>query len=689
MSLRKMCKELTLEALLKERCATTQVDDSEGMGRLQLVVDESTQRVINSFLKMPDLTEAGIVSIDLVKRHREPLPDLDALYLLRPDADNLDQIVDDFKQAGKPQHNQVHLAFTKLLMADELERLASGSNLPPRVRSLVEVPLSFVMVQDRGFHFDMPDCIPVLFPKPVMGVGDMLVSEIGHRLSDVCRCLQTCAPTIRHGQSTVCKLVADHVHQELLAEPKLPRIGSSSKREVPCQLLILDRSVDMATTLVHDYHYEAMAYDLLDAAGGNVTTTCSIDVSRNVVKVTDTVPSKSRNAHRKSVTASAAVDFLKSYSPKEDNAIEPPGKEALLGDNDQLWERLKGEHFQHAREELQRRVDDIIRSVDRREAGEMEVGDLLAQLRKTPEHKETIEKLDLHLSIFRSIDQRMQEERLSEGVGALEQDIACGVDNQGREIKPSELQTSFTSLINGLDSDLSGSSKLRLLMLYFTCMANVPEQVRQKLIDKCKLSSEDNHILMSFFQTKLMDVPESKSHSLGQGQVHRGVKTKQTKRFVQNARKDGRFELSRFDPKVKELLEQLTAGKLNEEDYSRLGDEGGFTPGAATLRSSANVAAATDMPASDDWSFAAVEAKPAGGAKASQDAPIEVTQRFVVFIIGGVTYPELRVASEVMRESELPKGTEVLMGGTSLLTSGGLIQLLRPRQAEDDPADLT
>jgi syntaxin-binding protein 1 len=629
---------------------------------------------------MADITEAGIVSIDLIHRHREALPDLDAFYLLRPDSENIDRLLEDFKLAAKPQHNQVHLAFTQPLTTDQLDRLASGPNLPSRLRSLVEVPLSFVTIQDRGFHFDMKNCLPFLFPK-LPGVGDALVSDIGTRLVDVCRCLQTTVPAIRHGQSQVCKLVADQLQQEL-AIHKRPNIGSSSKKEVPCQILILDRSVDMAATLVHDYCYEAMAYDVLDTTGMSGPATCSIDIDRHIVRISDPVAKRSRNE---------TMGARKSIMSMATSVPEPsPGKEALLSDADLVWERLKHEHIVHAREELQRRVTEICKTVDRRESGDMDVSDLLNQLRKTPEHKDTIMKLQNHLDIITAIEERMREEKLSDGVGQLEQNIACGVDGQGREVKPAELQTSLTSLVNTFEGDLSGESKLRLLMLYFTCMANVPEQIRQKLISFCNLRPEDNHTLMSFFQTKLMEVPESQKHLLGQNQVHRGVKTKQTKRYKQNASIEGRFELSRFDPKVKEILEQLSTGKLSDEDFPRLGDDSGDTPGGGSLRAAAATSAAPMAPACDDWSFAA--ATPSGAGKEStQEAPSEVTQRYIVFIIGGVTYTELRVASEVMKQ--LPSGAEVLMGGTSVLTPRRLIQILRPRSAEAeagvDPEDLT
>lgn len=688
MSLRKMCRELVLESLLGRK------DTGGDQGRMQLILDEVTQRVINAFLKMTDLMEAGIVSIELINRQREPIPDLDALYLLRPDADSLDCVLEDFRLQAKPQHNKIHLAFTRFVVAEQLDRLAAGPNLPPRVSSIVEVPLSFIAIQDRGFHFDMPQCIPFLFPKPIAVKGPELIGEIGASLADVFRCLQTTGPTIYHASSQICKLVAERLQQDL-ALHKRPR-GKNQGAEVPCQLLIVDRSVDMAATLVHDYHYEACAYDLLD---GPV-----LDVDRHIVSMN---PMRAQVEPVRKMTARASISWGNGGSAKhpedEDVPAVKKGREALLSENDRVWEALKHYHFSSAQEEVQKQVSEVAMAAEQSAQVDMNVSDLLAQLRKTPEHKEIMEKLDLHTFLLTTINEKMVETKIVDGLGGLEQDIACGVDKIATEIKPNKLQDQFTKFMSRQESQLPGETKLRLLMLYLVCMANVPEQMRDKLIECCNLQPDDNLVLRAMMQSKLMEVPEALNEMLGTGMAHRGSKTKQVKRFKANAKIEGRFELSRFDPKVKELLEQLGAGQLDKEEFTRLTEESAdkdVAPNAsgASLRAAAGGGAGPAAPAFDDWSFAEPVAPAAGNPFAAPKETAEVcTQRLVIFIIGGLTYSELRVASEVQKE--LPAGTEILMGGTSILTPKRLIEILRPQKEADkegnpfggdgDAADLT
>merc|ERR1712048_70075 len=159
----------------------------------------------------------------------------------------------------------------------------------------------------------------------------------------------------------------------------------------------------------------------------------------------------------------------------------------------------------------------------------------------------------------------------------------------------------------------------------------------------------------------------------------------------------GRFELSRFEPRIKALIEQLTEKRLPEEDFPILQDDddlgSGGDPPPHGLRLVGAMGSAPPgapaMPATDDWSFMGV-APPAA------ESASEVSQRIVVFVLGGITLSELRAASEVAQC--LPRGTEVLLGGTTVLTPRRLIRVLAPHRPsrtsgagnlQEDGPDLT
>merc|ERR1712232_1109924 len=178
-----------------------------------------------------DLHEEGVTGVELLEREREPLPDLDVLYFLTAEASTLDRVLGDFKGGPTPQHRQVHLAFCKPVAKDALARLADSVDLAPRVRSFVGVPLSFLTIQDRGFHFDMPQALTGLFPNP----NRTLVQETSRRLADVCRCVQAFSPVIRHATNELCAEVARGMDAELKRSLQ-GQLSGSAANAVPCQL---------------------------------------------------------------------------------------------------------------------------------------------------------------------------------------------------------------------------------------------------------------------------------------------------------------------------------------------------------------------------------------------------------------------------------------------------------------------
>eukprot|EP00928_Gymnodinium_smaydae_P093994 TRINITY_DN7840_c0_g1_i3.p1 TRINITY_DN7840_c0_g1~~TRINITY_DN7840_c0_g1_i3.p1 ORF type:complete len:655 (-),score=133.65 TRINITY_DN7840_c0_g1_i3:322-2286(-) len=624
MSLRKVCRELVLDDLLHRASATSDCA-AHDVARMQIVVDESSMRVLNSFLRMGDLHAEGVTSLELLQRTREALPDLDALYILRPDSANIDLLLGDFSAGAQPQHRQVHLAFSQPVPEDLLGRLAENAQLAPRVKSLVEIPLSFLSVQDRGFHLDAPNALTALFPS----YDHLLVSQLARQLADVCRCLRAYAPTIRHAQSDLCRSVAERFQEEL------QRCRRSRDSQVPCHFLVLDRSVDMAATLVHEYTYECMVYDLLDGR--------CFDAEKGIVTL--------------------------------------PSREVLLSDADPLWEELRHLHLLEVQSHLQALVEEVKAQDHHQSASALSTTQMLEMLRKTPEQKERIGRLELHLFLNEQINLRLQEDQVTSMVGPLEQDIACGIDASGKDVKPSNLLSTLSKVLG--ESQVSSEVKLRLLALFYASMTNISEVARQKLMELANLDAADQYVLMGMVRAKLMEVPAGQRHKQDKGStmVHRVTK-EQAARFKAHAKTEGRFALSRFEPRVRDLLERLADQRLSDADYPTLAGSGGG--GGGGLRDAASGGAgAAPVPAApstlgDIWSFDAPAG--AGGSAASSSAAeaaaeAEVTRRLVVFVLGGITHSELRAVAEL--SATLPRSTAVYLGGTAVLTPRRLLETLR------------
>jgi len=279
------------------------------------------------------------------------------------------------------------------------------------------------------------------------------------------------------------------------------------------------------------------------------------------------------------------------------------------------------------------------------------------------------------------------------GLGLLEQDIACGIDKMGSSVKNESVQR---RVFSELESAMPSEWKLRLLMLYFVSFANIPTSVRDKFIAQAGLAPEESAILRAMMVTELMNVPESQCKNTGSGMKHR-VTSDQAQRFKRRAT-SGEFPLlSRFEPRINTLVEQLLGNKISNEDFPLLRLEGDRF-GAQTaegLRGGAVGIAPPGAPVlsnTDDWSFAPAP-RSYGAADSNPFSPPEVSQRIIVFVIGGITLSELRVVDDLAKT--FPRGIELLVGGTAILTPKRLMRVLRPtpssvaEAAMQDPFDLT
>merc|ERR1719479_76037 len=75
-------------------------------------------------------------------------------------------------------------------------------------------------------------------------------------------------------------------------------------------------------------------------------------------------------------------------------------QEVLLSESDALWEELRHMHLEGAQRTVDIRVEEVKRRCEVKDASQMSTTDLLRLLRDSPEQKETIERLHLHLFIM-------------------------------------------------------------------------------------------------------------------------------------------------------------------------------------------------------------------------------------------------------------------------------------------------
>lgn len=103
-----------------------------------LILDRWTKDLVAPLMRVNDLRRHGITLHLLLETERQAIPDVPAIYLVRPTADNVQQIVADVAQG---LYDSAHLNFATWVPPALLEQLASGWSLSPSPRSPSRSPL--------------------------------------------------------------------------------------------------------------------------------------------------------------------------------------------------------------------------------------------------------------------------------------------------------------------------------------------------------------------------------------------------------------------------------------------------------------------------------------------------------------------------------------------------------------------
>ncbi|KAL8433228.1 hypothetical protein ACSSS7_004013 [Eimeria intestinalis] len=405
----------SLKQMSKRRLLEEMVQSTAGPGNyIAMVVDDKTLRVLSSCCSVYDVLYDGVTVIELLSKQRQPLPELNALYFLSPSEDSIRALIDDFKDERKPQYRSAYVYLSSNIPESSkiMTRLADSPTLLPRIRCLVEFNLSFIAYEQRIFHFGMSNALLRLFPLP----PPYLLQKIADDASDP--------------------------------------VGGT--------LLILDRSVDVAPLFVHEYTYQALAYDILD-----LPVCCSTD-------------------GKKSSDGSTLIEDVYEYEVTSNMGVTET-KKAILGEQDEVWVRYRHQHIQEVNESVQEEVQLFIKEnstakVQQNIATTSE--DTLQAIRSLPQYQEALARVRVylashpspaishklhsscwgvlaelngskhpvselwlqywtHVTLSEKCFDRLQELQIMT-IGALEQDICCGVDKDGKEV----MEAAQLSLVN-------------------------------------------------------------------------------------------------------------------------------------------------------------------------------------------------------------------------------------------------
>ncbi|OEH77500.1 syntaxin binding domain-containing protein [Cyclospora cayetanensis] len=436
-----------LRALGYPRLLDEMVRQVGGPGNyIAMVVDSQTLNVLSSCCSVYDVLYDGVTVVELISKQRQPLPELNALYFLSPCEDSVRALITDFKDERKPQHRSAYVYFSSPIPQSSklMTLLADAPSLLPRIRCLVEFNLSFIAYEQRVFHLGMPDALLQLFPLP----APSLLQKIAEDLISVCMTLGR-RPAIRFQKNQLpwCEQVALLVHRGL-----------------------------------QEHEPAALAYDVLE------------------IPVCCPPQTKTKNSE-----VSQPMEDVYNYEVTNNMGIQEK-KQTILGEQDEVWVRCRHQHIQEVNQSVQEEVMLFLKEnstvkVQQNQATSTE--DTLKAIRSLPQYQEALSRYWMHVTLSENCFEKLQELKLM-ALGAVEQDLCCAVDKDGKEISGSKLQAAVGSLAS--DNTIRQDEKLRLLLLEFTQLLGLDAADRTKAVEAAQLSLVNQRVIQKFMDRTLQQV---------------------------------------------------------------------------------------------------------------------------------------------------------------------------------------
>ncbi|ANB11915.1 Sec1p [Sugiyamaella lignohabitans] len=490
-----------------------------------VILDRETKKNFDRVIEVHEILDRNASSVQILDEKRQSESYLEAVYFIKPTAYNIECIAADFTRA--PTRYACAHIFVTSNISDELLVKLKNSATGRYLKRLEIVHIDFWTLESQVFTLDDPFAIEQYYSSQCHDLVTKLVKKVASQLVGVCVMLDE-YPIIRfykptsaiHEAHVLPFMIADEFQKQmddyLRNNPNFKGVSEQRGRSV---FLILDRSIDPFAPFLHEFTFQAMAYDLLPVKDG--------------LKVEYFVDGK---------TGKEKV-------------------EGVISEKDPDWVGLRHLHMQEVIEKLTEKMDRLktdnphfaaSQIGNGNSGGNTTVSDLQDMVASLPAFMETKDRFALNLHMASECMEILQRKGLSD-IADVEQTVTLGVGADG--IKPKNLADEFIALI--ADPNLGKAEKVRLVMLYSLHRGGLIEADYKKLMHHSGLDDTDIDVIRNMtvfghptFKTTLGKLKQSKL----------------PKSYFSHSTEDV-YSVSRFVPGVKNVVASAIERTLSADEF--------------------------------------------------------------------------------------------------------------------------